>query len=319
MADKIYIQGFPSTPAKEWQPKDFFQAIRATAALRRKSLPDSTALFEALYKVNPDHGQIFTELSINYLLHSGHCTEREGTVSANLLGKYGRWGNQIAQYCLARALSRRLGLNLSIRDWIGNYIFGLPSIDHGVDDLEVATKEIIDNLLDNKIHAFNFDIGNYIVDFEKLNEERAFFSLELVIDKRLPVVSDLQKAGFYESARVVAHLRLGDLIKTESERALALTQFNQIVREHIQDESVWLISDSLESIEPLAKELNYRLLPESILTMPKLKWLYEWQMLREASIRFSNLSDSTFFTSARYLGSEAAMSIAAPQKYQSKT
>ena len=98
-----------------------------------------------------------------------------------------------------------------------------------------------------------------------------------------------------------------------------MTQFNHLVREHIQNDSVWLISDSLESIEPLAKDLNYRLLPESILTMPKLKWLYEWQMLREASIRFSNLSDSTFFTSARYLGSETAISIAAPQKYQLKT
>lgn len=47
-------------------------------------------------------------------------------ISMSLLGKYGRFGNQLFQYGALRIYARRYGLKLQTAPWVGEYLFGIP-------------------------------------------------------------------------------------------------------------------------------------------------------------------------------------------------
>lgn len=43
----------------------------------------------------------------------------KGLVTVSCLGKKGRWGNQVFQYCFARSYAQRYGINYQVNPWIG--------------------------------------------------------------------------------------------------------------------------------------------------------------------------------------------------------
>ncbi len=49
-----------------------------------------------------------------------------GRVSMSLLGRYGRWGNQLFQYAALRIYARRYGLQWQTPPWVGEDLFGIP-------------------------------------------------------------------------------------------------------------------------------------------------------------------------------------------------
>jgi len=288
---------------KEMTPESYFESLGNAIALRTVDLDVSTRELERLEALIP-HGEVFTQLTKNHLLAAGLDLSPAGWVSAKYIGQYGRFGNSIGQYCLARALGRRLGLRVSIPPWIGAEVFNLPHLDFGMNNLQVAEETLIDEALDEKILIKNFDIGRYIVDFKSLESERALMREEFTFRREIPLETELRSMIRNRNKPLfVAHLRLGDVVPSEVDRIKELDLISQRLEEsNVSPSEVYLITDSSTEISEQIRRFGYEMLNREILKIPKLLWLYEWTLLRVADHRLTNNPESTFFQSAEFLG-----------------
>lgn len=278
------------------------ELVSQALSIRDRDPKTSIKMLEELDVLVPGHGSVFTNLATSYLLSLNSDYIRSGWVTAATLGDYGRFGNQILQYCAVRVLSIKCNLNISIPDWIGTHLFNLPSLDFKR-KAEVATNDLIVKALKGELIVKNFDIGTYLPEDNLLLDHLDILKIDLSLKESLPFKHDLKKINYHESNNTVLHFRLGDYYKTMEERERQLKSHYERVHEICSERTeVWAVTDSPNELSAVFGKSMKRILDEEM-TIPEMRWVYEWEMLRSAQERISITTSppSTYFRTAELL------------------
>lgn len=167
-------------------------------------------------------------------------------VQMTTLGKNGRWGNQLFQYCFARAYAERYRATLEIPDWIGTKVF---DISHSRPN-RVLPKMKCDQVPWKRI---NIDLFGFFQNQEYLNimdrgMVRRFLPIRQEWKNRFP-------KGNGET--ITAHVRRGDYVTEYKNNFCTITKdsyYNACDKFGLDKEKLVFVSDENPCPEDLEKE-----------------------------------------------------------------
>lgn len=111
-------------------------------------------------------------------------------ISVSCLGNFGRWGNMLFQYCVARAYAESVGAELLTPDWPGRYYF--ENINENIMKKPFDTKfenEILDGSVNKDMYGY-FQRSEHIRLLSRkkikswLKPKKEYFGHDLVLHKR---------------------------------------------------------------------------------------------------------------------------------------
>ncbi len=126
------------------------------------------------------------------------------TMQMSALGELGRWGNQLIQYCFARAYAEKYGAILEVPNWIGTEVFDLN--DAPISDPLPRTKSDAIPWGKTNIDLFGFFQNSECLAILSKRKFRSYLPFKKQWLEMFP------KTGPY----IAAHLRRGDYLSTYS-------------------------------------------------------------------------------------------------------
>jgi len=285
----------------------FNNFLNIAVALRNEDVALSDIILKKLEQINLGHGGVFTHQIFNSFVKNNIDVFQAGGISCKSLGSYGRFGNQIIQYMTLWTLANLLGLKMFSPTWIGDYLFQIsPSTQDK--EFEIIESELINEILNDKITARNFDIGVYLPKLRQFNASRSMLCKHLKFRSEFDFSQDLIDYGFNASKSLVVHLRLTDFIANGKFSDVEfLSNWLSFNLEKLGCSEIWVVSDSEEGIDYLKKSFDIKTLLNMNKRYKEFDFLYEWQLLRLSQYNVIN-GLSTFSLTATYLNNNKQVS-----------
>jgi len=298
----------------------FFELISKSRDFRSRGLLDSarSAITEAK-SLSPQHGALFTEEQFLQLQEYGLSAGHRGYISCKSLGSYGRFGNQVCQYFVLRALSLKLNLLPIAPPWLGNYLFTIPHVGIPGVDLQPIEDSLIRQIFSGSLDAINFDISSSLALVDEVRPWRQILTNDFTLHPQLGFLErELRSLVGASDVSVSAHLRLGDLFQEGEQRTSEAERFLTEIRKLKIGGTVFLATDSPDALIPL-KLTDYGniVLAQEMYDRPNLSWFYDWCLLRVSKLRILNVFSSFSFTSD-FLGAFDSITLTLDNDYQRK-
>ena len=281
----------------------FYALLNLASNLRGIDLSLSNHILKKLDFVNFGHGSVFTQACFNAFVKNNISIPNNFGVSCKSLGSYGRFGNQIIQYITLCSVAKKLKLQKYFPLWIGNYLFNIqPSTE--MPDFEVIDNDLLDEVLDNKISAANFDIGVHLPDLRKFKEYRDMFKNIFKFQNNINIKNELLEMDFQAENSLVIHLRVTDFVQFGIDSNFELIHTWLIQNQKILGfQQIWIVTDNAECIEYFSKDFQIKSLQNVTKKIKDLDFLYDWELLRLSKFVLLNAA-STFSSTASFLGRE---------------
>jgi hypothetical protein len=192
----------------------------------------------------------------------------------------GRFGNQLGQYAVARALAENLGVEFECAPWIGNELFDLhDKVFHPKNENRRAPFESLPT--DDNWYLNGYFQFQEAMDLIDLDEVRRWFTFKP--QYRLEVDPN----HFY----IAAHLRAGDTVMESHKHKLYA-----VVRKECFERAIVKEGYALDKVKWISEEE-----PHTAPGIPEhLQFIIDFQMIQQAPVIFR--SNSTFSLWAAWLG-----------------
>jgi hypothetical protein len=158
-------------------------------------------------------------------------------ISINTLGNNGRWGNQLFQYCFAKAFAQKYNLPLKVpSDWCGRKIF---QIEDPVCDNAYSVRTPLDYIpTDKDISEASQDID--LFGYWQFQESIDHFSKKWILDN-LRLNSKYSYAFLKRGIYVAAHKRRGDYVSTYLNRYCSISDasYDKTISDLFDDQSIF--------------------------------------------------------------------------------
>jgi len=268
-------------------------------------IDNAIEILDYLHKLNPGQGDCFSSLTIAKLRKRGISKKPPLVVSCQMLGQWGRFGNQIQQYMTVLAFGHMLGFETRVPYWIGSSLFESPFSDN-FPKVEPCNRTEIEDIQTLKIvPKKSIDIGTEQADFGFLWNFRNFLRPHFRSKFCTDATSELIAAGFRPEQTIALHLRgtdsRGSSLQTNVE--LGLGTLTRLLQSYPAYDAV-VVTDDLDLLNSHRSGLPLKLISkEKLQYSDELGFLYDWLILKESAVVIYN-SQSTFSATAVLTGNQ---------------
>ena len=185
-------------------------------------------------------------------------------ISFQILGRYGRLGNQLYQYAFLRLSAQRLGVKFYCPAWVGDEIFELDDKTERAERPEGITKTYSEP-------PYYFGFNKNALKIEDGTDIKGFFQTEKYFDKAKvrrwytfreeaikKVKVKYQNIQFAKSTGL--HLRFGDKIASSRQRAMyyvaPISYYRRALSRVKYKENILIFSDEIETASKHLKDLK---------------------------------------------------------------
>jgi hypothetical protein len=286
--------------------EDFNKLLNLGVLLRKRNINLSDFIFNKLEVLNVCHGGLFTQICYNafehYHITDSPITSKTGKISAQFLGNWGRFGNQLIQYMLLIVLGLKMNFEIHYPKWIGNHLFNL-SVPPSNQEFDMVDEMALNEIFREKLIRYEFDIGNTLIELDKMIDYRGYFKSLFKFKPIVDFTGELKTLGFNSDSSLAIHVRLSDFVDRQSESKIEKIKVwlsNNL--ENINVDNIWLLTDDLNCLSEF-KEFKVRSLSECNKQYERLSFLYDWQLLQNSKYCIVN-SSSTFSSTATFYHSK---------------
>jgi len=260
---------------------------------------EAIATLEILESISPGNGEVFTLLTLGRLSLKDIIPQRRRYTTCNLLGQWGRFGNQVNQYMTLMTMSAEGDTIAVYPDWIGSIVFAAKS-NRLETNFKPLDKEEIDAFESTKrLPTENFDIGTYQAPLRILFDNRVELRRLLSSDFSERVLNEIKSTHINTDKTIAVHIRgtdykqIGLETKIPEVRGLLTKLISNFPKY-----TIVIVTDDREMCGALFNDLTCEFhMNERYSFSTELAFFYDWILLRESAVAVYSLG-STFSSSA---------------------